>query len=193
MTGAIVMLTSPARADMILFDDLTESPTLTQTGNETKVMFPSGPCSGREDCEIRVSRPGPPLQVITDVTSDVLVGEGLVNLAEDAQLRHFSDQFSIHLETNEIIGQVVSALIRFTSSDFPDPGETCAPPDFPEGCQIQEDGRQLIVAGIKWSGGGSDVLAIQSDVDSVPEPAFLPPALSASWALGSYKGARQEW
>jgi hypothetical protein len=95
MTGAIAMLTSPARADTIIFNDLTESPTLTHIGNATTV---TGSCSGSEDCIIRVSRPDP-LQAVSLSPGSLITTfpEPILNLAEDAQKQFFSDQVAIDL------------------------------------------------------------------------------------------------
>jgi hypothetical protein len=70
-------------------------------------------------------------------------------------------------------------MIRFSSSD--EMTENCTPQAFPPvGCQLQENGQQQEVAGIGWfkitsEFVGSDDILIQSDVETVPEP--------ASWLL----------
>jgi hypothetical protein len=191
LTGAIAMLTSPAGADTIIFNDLTESPTLTHTGSGPNGTFETtvtGSCSGSENifsiCIIAVSRPGGQL---LGTISNSIPPDGL-NLAEDPQGQFFSDQIAVTPD-NEML-PAASAMISFFS--LPE-GMTRRCSDFPGGCQVLVNG-QLMVAqedgtlqggSITWcapgSGGGpcevgsgGDSILIQSDVE-VPEP--------ASWLL----------
>jgi hypothetical protein len=157
VTGAIAMLTSPARADTFIFDDLTESPTLTHTGIDTKVTGSCGIIFEACINQITVSRPGQTFNLPPNISPDGLI------FAEDPQLQFVSDQIS---------ADPSSGFISFSS--LPE-GITEMCTDFKSGCQLQENG-QLQGFSISWSGGGSDdAIMIRSDVEGVPEP--------ASWLL----------
>ena len=166
LIGMIAMPDSSARADTFIFNDLTESPTLTHIGTATTVQVT---CSGSEDCTITLSRPG---QALIDISPNI-PPDGL-NFAEDPQLQFFSDQIAVTPENDMI--PAASAMISFLSDSLLE-REPCS--DFVGGCQLQETG-QLQGGSITWGNpingmvAGFDDILIQSDVE-VPEP--------SSWLL----------
>jgi PEP-CTERM motif-containing protein len=173
LTGAIAMLTSPARADTIVYNDLTESPTLTHTGAASTVTEVE--CSGSDEfCRITVSRPG---QTLQDISIPLGPLEPLLNLAEDQQLQFLSDQIAPEIVPGTFGQPPDTVQIDFFSAREGDLLEKCADFESParpgQGCQFQENGQPQGIT-LFWS-NGTDFIAIQSDVESVPEP--------ASWLL----------
>jgi hypothetical protein len=160
LIGVIAMPGSGARADTIIFNDLTESPTLTHMGTDSIV---TGTCSGEFICQITVTRAGARFQG--------LMGDNpVLNLAEDPQLQVFSDQVSVDPGVS-----ADTVIVQFSSDEEGGFMMTCASVG---GCLFQESGQPqglTISWGIGIMGIGSDFVGIQSDVEGVPEP--------ASWLL----------
>jgi hypothetical protein len=172
LMGVAAVVSLPARADEVTFNDLTDTVTATITsstsGSQAKInecgIF-SVPFQGTavsvEGCKVTID--GPANSRSFDARLLTLIGGDNGNVSDAILvLSNFSDK-------NEL--QVIFA------SDLGMPGEPgigvpCS--IVPGGCQLTETGGVQPGVTITWSNGAMDTVSFQSDTDSiVPEPSSL--------------------
>jgi len=155
MAFVLLVATAPARADVIVFNDLAD--TLSVSGS-ARLVFNCP--AGTQTCTASLSAPAG--TTFNGIDASL---EG-VNIADPGGLT-LSD--TLHADPPILPNGSVSLSF---SSDLNETGPLCA--TIFHGCQITEDGTVQPVGSVFWSNGSSDVIAFQSDVD-VPEP--------SSWLL----------
>ena len=171
--AAAVVLALPARADVVTFNDLTDTVTATITSST------SGSKVTINECGI--------LTIELKPRSPVSVEGCMVTIVGPANSSSFKAPLLTLIGGDN--GNVSDAIL--VSSDFSDknklrvifasdleipgkPGIGVPCDTFPIGCQVTETGGVQPGITIKWSHGAKDTVSFQSDVMSiVPEPSSL--------------------
>jgi hypothetical protein len=149
-----------AKADTFVFNDLSETPTVSRPG-----LSPE-PCGASEGCLLVIEGPAG----ATDLTTS-----GPVDIADPGGIT-LSDAISVDVTSSVFSSSPPGLGVRFVS-DFS--GESPLGPCL-SFCTLTETGELQTAATVTWLGAGgvtlrTDTVEFVSDTDAVPEP--------ASWLL----------
>jgi hypothetical protein len=139
------------RADTIIYNDLTDTPTLIHTGTDTMVQGTCPAIKGKP-CSIRLTRAR---QTVVASTFPGGLPLGFLLLAKDPQLQIFSAEIVLN------VALASAPLVTFTTFHGQNPplcSEVAG-----AGCQLQENGEPQ-GGTITWSSGGVDNIFIQGNV-----------------------------